>query len=201
VDLTGTLKNEIFRPLTTTVVPGVVAVTPYVFLLLATVPGAHGFRTENPEATAVLIGTAVLAAGLIIEDVGSFIEFRFCEALLKRKLKKKAPPVDLDAQWNRYLRLKVQDELVGQRFLRTLLVRLKFELSMAPALAISLIGLWRIQALFSPLGCREATAVSILGLFLIGYLLYEAYRSVETLWETREEIIAALEEKRGQLPE
>lgn len=201
MDLTGTLKNEIFRPLTTTVVPGVVAVTPYVFLVLATVPGAHGFRTENPEASAVLIGTAVLAAGLIIEDVGSVIEFRFCEALLKRNLKRKDPLVDLDAQWNRYLRLRVQDELVGQRFLRTLLLRLKFELSMAPALVASLVGLWWIQVLLAPLGWRETTVVSILGVSLIAYLLYEAYRSVETLRETREEIIAAIEEKRAQLSE
>lgn len=195
MDVTGTLKNEVFRPVTTTVVPGAIALTPYVFLILAAVPGARAFRKDNPEAVAILVGAAVLAAGLIIEDIGSHIERHFWDGELKRK------HPDVDDQWFQYLRLKVQDELVGQRFLRTILLRLKFELSMAPALVVFFVGLTWFNFLFHVLGWREMTTAGIITGGLVFYLVRESHRSAEALWETRREIIAALSPRCGACPE
>ncbi|MDE2105217.1 MAG: hypothetical protein KGL39_48780, partial [Patescibacteria group bacterium] len=86
----------------------------------------------------------------------------------------------------------------GQRYLRTIVTRLYFELSMVPALALFLVGFLCLN-LFDPfIRCSGAVLISIVIAGLAVYLFYEAKRSVFVLSSLREAIIEGYAEFNAQ---
>lgn len=99
---------------------------------------------------------------------------------------------DHSDHWEQYLKLRLNDEIVGQRYLRTLLTRMKFELAMVPAFFFFWCGLlWlnRLYELWRP--SRFALLTGVL-LILTIYLLLESYRSASVMSQTRTLIIEAV---------
>src|SRR5207245_3973826 len=84
----------------------------------------------------------VIAIGLILENLGGRIEAVWDKFINRNNNGHKDK---LEA----YLRLKVESEFVGQRYLRTVLVRMKFELAMLPALVSFAFGLIWLQSLYT----------------------------------------------------
>src|ERR1700733_7814336 len=80
--------------------------------------------------TTLLLALACIAAGLLVEDIGSRIESRF----LDKRLGTQPGFSTHSDEWNQYLRLVFKAEPVGQRYLRAILLRFKFELGTAIAL-------------------------------------------------------------------
>jgi hypothetical protein len=186
VDFISAFKSELFRPLATLVVPGGIAIGPYVLVVGYYFPGVTSFWREHPSAFVAILVICIVAVGLIVEDLGAFIERDFWDSKLAKDNE------DHSDHWEQYLKLRLNDEIVGQRYLRTLLTRMKFELAMVPAFFFFWCGLlWlnRLYALWRP--SRFALLSGVL-LILTIYLLLESYRSASVMSQTRTLIIQAV---------
>jgi len=136
--------------------------------------------TNHAEATLVL-AMASVAAGLFVEDVGSRIESQYFDKRIEKLPKYSAH----SSEWNQYLRLTFKIEPVGQRYLRSVMLRFKFELGTAVALLSSGIGL-----LFTSLTlCKALTWFGVCGSIAIYLIFVEARGSHELLSEIRHEIL------------
>jgi hypothetical protein len=185
MDLTSAFKSEIFRPLVPVVVPGFVAIAPFVIVAGHYIPAIPKFWNDHDSAFVAVFSVIVLAVGLILEGLGAFIE----SGILDGTLGKDNP--DHAAEWDEYLQLRLKDEMIAQRYLRTVLVHLKFELSMIPALALLLVGLLWIDNIYR-VWSDEAT-LWIIGIVaaLIWYLAWQSTQSAGTLARTRRLILSA----------
>jgi hypothetical protein len=125
----------------------------------------------------------------MLEDLGGLIEFEIIDRLLDKKTKKHK------ANWKKYLQLKTKDEYVGQRYIRTVVTRLKFELSMAPALILLGIGIQWLELIYGTWDMKGI--VGIIGFLgaLVVYLFWQAWLSAEALSETREGLLETMEKK------
>lgn len=94
-----------------------------------------------------------------------------------------------------YLKSETKDEIVGQRYLRTILVRMKFELSMAPALLFLWFGLLWMNLLYKVRPFGGFILVTCFLFILTAYLLIESYWSAKNIAKTRRLIVEAIEEK------
>ena len=184
MDFSSVLKNEIFRPLATVFVPGATAIGPWVLIFGHYSKKVRWFWDLYPTAVNVMIFVAVLAAGLILEDLGSRIEITWDKCLIAKNPGRKG-------QWKQYLQLNIQDELVAQRFLRTIYIRFKFELSMSLALVSFTIGVIWLNSIQGVISTSSMAWIATILLGLAGYLLFESYASSDHLAELHEYIIEA----------
>ena len=183
-------KREVFRPFVTLFVPGGIAILPYVVQLLFTFPDLSKFAQSNPGASLVVFLMFAIAAGLVIEDVGARIEFEGWDRLLDRAKEGKRAQGEHTMIWERYLQLTFPTDPVGQHYLRTVLIRLKFELGMIVAIPISWAGfLWLHLTIemWTWIGFLVGSGISLVVLI---YLVYESYGSAKTLGRVRSVLVA-----------
>jgi hypothetical protein len=186
VDFISAFKSELFRPLATLVVPGGVAIGPYVLVAGYYFPGIVSFWKEHPSAFVAVLVICIVAVGLIVEDLGAFIERDFWDSKLARE------NGDHSDHWEQYLKLRLNDEIVGQRYLRTLLTRMKFELAMVPAFFFFWCGLLWLNRLYDLWRPSRFVLLSGVLLILTIYLLLESYRSASVMSATRTLIVQAV---------
>jgi diacylglycerol kinase len=185
MDISSTLKNEIFRPLTMIVIPGAFALAPYVAVLAKYFPKFSEFMKSETNLFLVALLLATTAIGFILEDIGSRIEDSIDWLLCKIKPGRKE-------YWSEYLKLKTQDDYIGQRYLRTIYIRFKFELSMAPALAVCLYGLSWANQLTNTWSQESMQKLTWFIVAIIVYLLVEAYNSAVVLGTLHKSISQAV---------
>jgi len=186
MDFISAFKSELFRPLATLVVPGGVAISPYVLVVGYYFPGVTSFWREHPSAFVAILVICIIGVGLIVEDLGAFIERDFWDNKLARENE------DHSEHWEQYLKLRLNDEIVGQRYLRTLLTRMKFELAMVPAFFFFWCGLLWLNRLYELWRPSRFALLSGVLLILTIYLLLESYRSASVMSQTRTLIIEAV---------
>jgi hypothetical protein len=185
MDVITGLKNELFRPLVSLVVPGSVAVAPFILVLQSRIPAVSAYWEQHPSVFISIAVVVVIAAALCLENIGSRIEESCWDRLLAKY------DGEFDSIWRRYLRLNTQDQIVGQRYLRTLLTRMKFELSMVPAILFHIVGLNWANAHLGFFSSSEMVAASTaLGVVAV-YLSCESYGTAKALHRLRRDVIAA----------
>jgi hypothetical protein len=180
MELASTFKSEIFRPIVTVLIPGTIAAFPYLLLAAHSFPALADYRDNHEIPYYAIVFLVVVAVGFLLEDVGARIEAHWIDGLLKRR-----HHPDLYEIWFEYLSRTFEKEPVGQRYLRSILLRMKFELSCSVALPVFFVGLqWlnRERNLFSP--C-SLVVIGIACLALCVYLVFEAYRSGDLLANIR----------------
>lgn len=183
MNLSSTFQAEVFRPVATIAVPGVAAVIPYILILTYKYPDLLKFWDKH-ELTFITISVLwVIAAGLILEDIGSEIELLWDRCLKKRSGKRH------DAEWYQYLSITFEHEPIGHKYLRTVTLRMKFEL----AFSISLIPFWAgvlwLHSMAPLFSARNAAIASGFVLMLCAYLLRESYNSSALLAKLRHELL------------
>lgn len=183
MDFLSNVKSELLRPLITLVIPGAFFIGPWILIVGYHVPRIAKFWDERPSAFVAIITICVFASGLILEDIGARIESGW-----DNRLK------DSD-NWDKYLQLETKDEIVGQRYLRTILLRMKFELSMAPALISLCIGIIWLDSIYEMWTWKAEVPIYVFVLLLAAYLVFESYSSACLLKKTRKLIIDAVAEK------
>jgi hypothetical protein len=183
MEVTGVLKNEIFRPFASVIVPGSIAVTPYVMLLSHYVPTTEKFFLAHPNAFAAAMVVVIVAFGFFLENIGSRIE-----TLIDNAIKKKVPTHS--TIWMEYLVLKMSDEYVGQRYLRTLVLRLKYELSMVPALVLLGMALIWLNCVYSIWQFYPMTGIIFGLVVVILWLVRDSYDGAKLLGEIRAALVA-----------
>lgn len=173
--------SEIFRPLATIVIPGAMAISVWFVVVLQRFTKLCALAGANHTETTLLLALASVAAGLLVEDLGSRIESRY----LDRRLVAQPPFSAHSEEWNQYLRLVFKSEPVGQRYLRAILLRFKFELGTAIALVSSGLAL-----LLTTLALCTALVWCVLLIAVAAYLLFvEARSSHRLLSKIRHEIL------------
>jgi uncharacterized membrane protein YgdD (TMEM256/DUF423 family) len=169
----------------TIVAPGAVALSPYLVVLGHYVPVVARFWTEHATAFGLIAALAVLIVGFLFDEIGALIEVHWDERLKRRY-------TDHAVVWRVYLQLKLKDDLVGQRYLRDVLTRMKFELAMSPALLVCALGLNWINHLFGPWSRWVMIMFSGSLAVVSGFFLWESYQSADLLTRTRRAIVDAM---------
>lgn len=169
---TGVLQANSLRQFMVYLVPGVLLVYPYYKVLLAYYPDLDAFVPATDWARAIMIFGFGLFAGFLLENVGSRIEIIFDNSI-----------GDLEEYWNKYLATAFIEEPVGQRYMRDILTRMKFELNAGVTLLLVWPSFW--FAMLPTTGWCIPLILSLVALGLSGWLLYEAHSSHALLHTTR----------------
>jgi hypothetical protein len=190
VEITSPLKPDTIRPFATLVIPGTAATAPYIAALAHQSPAVEAFAKNHEVIFGTLCFLVVVAAGFVLEDVGSRIEKRVWLRLQRDPNEERI--------WWEYIRTAFIHEPVGQRYLRTIVLRMKFELSFGLSLIPMWLGLlWlnrQIEVIPGALWC----AFSVLTMLLAAGLLFESYRSTVLLTRIRSELAKGIITHPGQ---
>jgi len=178
------LRNELFRPLVQILVPGTVALAPYALIAAYYNPKLYSFWDKHANTFGVLALVAVIAAGFLLEDIGSKIELHWDKVLNKER-------EDHNADWKRYLSLRLKDEIIGQRYLERVVLRMKFELSLVPALVLALLGILWLNLVTSYWSWLAVVIAALLMCLLIWFVWTESYKSANVASETRKVILGS----------
>jgi hypothetical protein len=174
-------QSEVFKPLVTLLIPGGIAVSTWFVGLLWTHPKLLDLVSRNHTEAGWVLLLVIIGAGVVIEDWGSRVESHFDTKA------DKATGSAHTQNWFKYLRSAFVADPIGRRYIRTVVLRLKFELGMVFALAISAIGLaW---LMFLGLSCRLGIILILLCLAFAAWELFEAKAGHELLAECREELL------------
>lgn len=175
------------RVLIQLIIPGMVAVFPYFFIYLNHFPFDKEFLLKNPTILMTTLTILSLIAGIILENIGSIIEVKCYD----KKNESKFP--NYSEIWKKFLKLNYDaKEPVGHRYLRNILLRMKFELSFGTALIPLSIGLIILD------NQKVLIGSFFLKLFLLFFIplggalyliLKEAYDSSVVLAKTRELLV------------
>ncbi len=182
-------KREVFELFATVFVPGGIAICPYVFVARLYYPGAVEVWENNQVVLFGVLVTLATTTGLIVESVGSWVESSLWDNIIKRK--RNGSHLE---QWWQYLKLKMDIEPVGQRYLRTRVMAMKFDLGLGLAIPIALGGLFWLQLLTNMMRWLSFGGISVLLLTLCGYLLWDSYKCAVLLGEIRQCILEAFDQ-------
>lgn len=189
MDFSSAVKSDVLRPVLNFVVPGTFAIAPYLVIAAHYLPFVPSFWNDHSAAFSALAIVLVLFVGGLLEDFGTRLEVFWDERL-------NALP-NHNANWDKYLSLRIKDEIIGQRYIRNLLTRFKFELSMVFALPIMLVGLVWLNALYQVWSDTAFAGVAVIVLIVENYLLDESYQSAKLLHKTRQIVIDAVDRPAG----
>lgn len=182
-DVLTALTTEIFKPLMTVVLPGAVSISTALIALFIHFERLRDLSETHRVESGILMALMALVMGEVLEDIGSRIEYRFDRALKRGKDESgnlKFP--EFDREWDRYLLFDCErnKEPVAVRYIRTLLLRMKFELGMLLGFSAFAISLW-----FLPLSLGWKLFLDIIGVGGSAYFCWEAKETHELLASTR----------------
>jgi hypothetical protein len=178
-ELTAALQSEVFHPIATLVVPGFFAISTSAVAVSQRFPIISKLAEQHSgvaTTTAILIA---LTCGLVSEDLGGRLEQFFDQRLTKE--------VGYEGhieEWFKYLRIAFDKEPVGQRYLRTLVLRLKFELGMTIASVPFAVGALCLRA-----PCWWRIGIFWFALIAFAFFWVEAKSSNKALSELRRELL------------
>jgi hypothetical protein len=128
-------KSEVFRPIASIVLPGMLAIGPFSIALANALPEISKFSAANPVLYFALLTGASTIAGMLLENIGSSIE-RGVDQCMETEYASGASAI-----WAAYLGMSCS-ETYGRKYLASLVTRLKFINSMIPAIYIFGAGIW-----------------------------------------------------------
>lgn len=178
-ELTAAFQSEVFHPIATLVVPGFFSVSTIATAVWQRHPAVQKFAEGHSGLTTTIALLVVLTVGLITEDLGARVE-QVLDGRLSRKLGYELH----QKEWFDYLRIAFDTEPIGQRYLKTLVLRLKFELGMAIATVPFALG-----TLYLQMSCLSHTLMVGIGLVALVYFFAEARSSNKTLSDLRRELL------------
>jgi hypothetical protein len=150
-------------------------------------PSFNAFLLSSEPLLKVLVGVLMgVTVGLFLENLGSMIEVNIHDCRLKAKYS------DFDECWKKFLQLSYEHEPVGHRYLRNLLMRMKFELSMGCALVSLSFGVmiydWN-HVILNEIIERKLIFHFILWIGALYLIFIESYRSANLLATTRKLLV------------
>jgi hypothetical protein len=188
MDLTSTVRSDTLPAVGSFLVPGAVASSPYVALLWGPPHDLRTFVDANAGASTVAAAMLTVAAGLLIDSIGSYVEYYGVDRLHKNR-------AEMLSRWKEYLRIAWKTEPIGQHYLRRILTIFKFELNLLVASILTIPGtvaLWWFSVL-SPHGARWILAITGV---LVLYLCRACYDTSVLLDELRTELVAQANESK-----
>ena len=158
MDKLTSLNLSFDRVLIQLVIPGLIAIFPWFIFFLNVHAHAKSYLHSNTNVTILAIIFLSLITGLIIENMGGRLEVWWLDERNKKKYK------NYGDIWDKFLLLVYEkNEPVGQRYLRNILLRMKFELSTAIAMIpLSRSVFWGPMAVAIMGGLIVATGLTLL---------------------------------------
>lgn len=178
-ELTAAFQSEVFRPIVTLVVPGFFAMSTLVVAVWQRFPIISKLVEQHSGVATTTALLIVLTCGLVTEDLGARVEQFFDQRLTKETGYEKHTE-----EWFEYLRIAFDREPVGHRYLRTLVLRLKFELGMMISSAPFAVGALYLQAPW-----RWRIGIFCFALVALAYFRAEAKSSNKQLSTLRRELL------------
>jgi hypothetical protein len=176
--------SEVFRPIVTLLIPGAIGISTWFIALLWSFPELKGLVSKNHAEAGLVMLLAMIFAGLVLEDFG---------ARWEKQLDNKANELTDQLhrrQWYEYLRTAFRADPTGRGYLRSLVLRLKFELGTAFAMLSAALGcIW--LALLG-LGWKAVTATELLCIAFVIWALWEACQTHDLLAQTRAELLKGI---------
>ena len=172
--------SEVFRPLVTLLIPGAIAISTWFIGLLW---HFHDLRTlvfNNHAEVGIVLVLAMTFAGLVLEDMGARVETCFDS----RKGKQDGKHSD---NWYAYLRSAFKADPIGRRYVRSLVLRLKFELGIAFAMVSAgagLLWLWSMG-----LSCKAVLIAELLCVLFTAWGFLEGWSTHDTLAKNRANLL------------
>jgi hypothetical protein len=176
-ELLAGFAAEIFRPVVTLLIPGFWMLAPWTIALFFHHPIGWIFAAKHREGSGLVFVVIATALGMILEDLGVRLEQFFFERHTKKDY----------TNWYAYLALAPEREPIGLRYIRTVVLRMKFELGMGLAGPAVIAGI-----VCNPISLHLKSALIFLVFLLTIYFLYESSCSVVVLEKTRIEMLKHL---------
>lgn len=182
MDLNSSVRTDSLPAIATLVLPGAVALSPWLYLLFTFFPSVLLGALDHQAIAVATILLSTLLAGLAVESAGSYVEVYWIDRQSD----------DAEARrinWNAYLRMKASanDECIGHRYIRRTLISFKFELNMFVALfpawfGVAFLGFYRLIGSF--------TMETLISIALLMWLCFVAARdSAEVLASVRATLV------------
>ncbi len=168
------------RSLLTVLIPGLVAIAPWLLVLVQNTSATLGFDKYTTLANALVFATAAVV-GALCETAGTSFEVKWD--------KERETDYSVKENWYTYLSTILDKEPVGYRYLSRLVTALYFELSMLIAVPTFVIGSCVLASLrFPDLWCPIAI-VSLLAAVVSGFFFHRQARCTHlVICETRLEL-------------
>lgn len=168
-------------------IPGLISIFPYFLLYLNFHPNAKSYLLQNQSVTITSVSFLSLIAGMILENLSGRFEVLYLDKLNRKR------DSDFDSIWENFLKITYEKgEPVGHRYLRSIILRMKFEISAGIALIPMFIGLL-ILNFYKPIFDYWYWVVILLIIAPLGfsaYLLFcEARSSSRVLANTRKLLV------------
>lgn len=172
------VPTTVTRSVLTILVPGLIAVAPWLLALVQHTQATFGFDSY-PTLAHLMLFASVVVAGSIFEGIGSLFEVYWD--------KKLCGEMDVEGDWYAYLATK--ESLVGHRYISRLVTTLYFELSMMLSVPAFIAG----ASVLTVLRFSSLTRWSlVLSVFIAGAIAYYFYWQARTthrvLCTTRREL-------------
>jgi hypothetical protein len=179
-NFSSAFTSEVFRPITTLIIPGAIGISTWFLALLWSFANVRSLVAENHTETGFVLLLAMIFAGLMFEDAGSH-----WESWLDGRADKKNNVHIL--QWHEYLRTAFKADPIGRRYLRTLVLKLKFELGVAFSMLSAILGLVWLAYLGLPLKIVFISGGVCAG--FAAWCLFEACQTHNVLGSIRAELL------------
>ena len=172
--------SEVFRPIATLLIPGAIGISSWFIALLWKFGALRKIVADNHTETSLVVLLAMIFAGLLFEDFGSHYE---------SWLDNRANDVNKlhIQQWYDYLKTAFRADPIGRRYLRTLVLRLKFELGVAFAMASAALGILWLALL--GLDCKTVACAEFVCVFFLAIVLFEANQTHQVPGRTRAKLL------------
>ena len=175
------LPASITRSTVTVLVPGVVALAPWLLALVQHTDATLGFNDYPTLAHAVFI-SAVIVAGTICEGFGTFLESTWD--------RKREEELEVREHWYAYLSKGFDKEPVAYRYLSRLVTTMYFELAMFFAVPSFVIGAGCLAFLrFPTYFWLELAVVLTLAGGAMAFFSWQAHITHEVICTTRREVM------------
>ncbi|MDH5547692.1 MAG: hypothetical protein OEZ43_19110 [Gammaproteobacteria bacterium] len=186
MDVTSVLRDELFKPAVTLLGPGAIAVTPYLIYFSAPSSHIHKLLSSHAGITAVTVVFIFVVVGLLMDNLGARVEIFF-----DKKLSSTDGYTDHDENWKKFWRVAYKDEPVGHRYLRTIVLKLKFELNTLSSLPFFFLGL-PLVAYVDIVTVAECVILLLGSMFLFVFLIFEIELTVKLLSDIRKELLKGI---------
>jgi len=190
VDSSNLFKREAFEQVVVTLVPGFIVVFPYSFVLWSYFPCLGLVWQSNSLILSIIGFILAIAIGLILETFGGWIESHVWDKIIQRFIDREHL-----MQWEKYLQLSMNPEPIGQHYLRTKVMFMKFDLGISLAIVIGWIGFAWLQTLKKFITTLSFCLLSLILLLLVIYLLWDSYQCAKILNKVRRLLIEVKNEK------
>ena len=171
------------RFLVAVLIPGIIAVTPWLILLAEQWPVARDFYERYPVLGNALLLSIVTIVGSVIEGVGSYVESAWDAAREKE--------FAVVENWHAYLAQDSSPEPVGHRYIGRLVTSMYFELGMMISTPVLLGGVIAIGVWAEPrMSSASIPILLVIAGAAIWFFLKEARDSHLALCRVRRELVS-----------